>query len=255
MPTLTTYASVSVRGFTGSAFNPISYPVIYYDFNNILCYSGAGSTVFDLSGNGYDGTLANTTFSNTPGGDAQGSFGFNGIDSTITTPSGISQLSSIVGRTLTFQIWVKIANTNILQGLFSQGSSSIIRNFKVMNSGAANVQIATYIIDTLSGTVRDWGTGKLGSNVWYLVTFITRPNPDFYQAVYVNNSPLSASAIPGYSAYGGSNPITLGAVWDSTPAPTDYLTGRIGAFIAYDRELSAGEIGSVFNTTKARFGY
>lgn len=41
---------------------PIPSPRAKYDFTNPACYSGTGSTAFDLSGNSYDLTLTNTTF-------------------------------------------------------------------------------------------------------------------------------------------------------------------------------------------------
>jgi hypothetical protein len=81
MPLLGSFGAGSLRKLKKkknqkSIINDLSL-MLYYDFADNSSYPGSGTTVFDLSGNGIDGTLINSFSYNAKGG---GSLFFNNVN-------------------------------------------------------------------------------------------------------------------------------------------------------------------------------
>jgi hypothetical protein len=73
--------------------------VLAYDAGNTLSYTGSGTTIYDISGNNYRGTLTNgPTFNSLNGG----SIVFDGVDDFISTPNAFGYSN------WTVSMWVKI---------------------------------------------------------------------------------------------------------------------------------------------------
>lgn len=257
MPLNTTFATVSKRGLQGSAFINVASPVVYYDISNSGSYPGSGTTVFDLSGNGYNAIISNLTYSNTAGANALGSFGFNGVDSQFTGPV-INELQLLLDAPRTFQMWVRL-NTLPASGMALFNKDGGLGGFKfwsfAIGDPSQNVGTYSFISGATGGTGVYYGT-PLAINTWYFITWVIRPNGPVVDKVYFNTTYKAPDVTQqALGPITESNPLRIGYCSPQAYSPLATLNGRVGAFIAYDRELSVTEITQNFNSTKTKYGY
>lgn len=256
--------------------------VLKVDASNNSSYPGTGTTWYDLSGNGYNGTLTNgVTWSSNSGG----TFLFTGsnlqyvdfgdpIKTRITGSNFVTyqgwfkgdgswnNSSSVdVGVTPLFSKYDEFLDPsgNIVQGFFN--SFAPISNSHGDPNNVSGLEV--YIHNSQSGdngkSILGYETPYFTSTQWYLVTFSILLGTDV---------PLTASQYINNQSYGTNNtnfpyvttgsmvndaPLTIGAV--PLYAQEVYMYGECGAFYVYDRELSQAEIVANFNATKARYGY
>jgi len=113
--------------------------VLHLDAGNRKSYPGSGTTWFDMSGNGNNGTNSNMTYVN----DVQGAFSFNNSSSVSTIPNS-SSLNPTTG--LTIEAWVKFdgndsdfifekGDVNTQYSLFSHGGSLNDLRFRTYHGG------------------------------------------------------------------------------------------------------------------------
>jgi hypothetical protein len=78
---------IGLGGVSGVLPDIAKSPILHYDLANTLCYSGSGSTIYDLSGYSNNGTLYNSpTYSSSN----NGSLTFNGTNQFIAAPNSTS---------------------------------------------------------------------------------------------------------------------------------------------------------------------
>ena len=185
-------------------------------------YPGSGTTWFDLSGNGNNGTLVNSpTLSD-------GVFTFDGSTNYINV-SGINLAtgtSTIMGAAryngATRGRIINGLNNNWLMGHWSSTTENYYASAWVssISSGASDT---------------NWRIFAATSNT-------TSPS----YSLYVNGT-LSVSNTNGAS---GPNGLRIGAFGNGG----EFSTGQCGFVLAYNRILTATEILQNFNATKTRFG-
>jgi hypothetical protein len=199
---------------------------------------GSGTSVTDLSANGYSGTLTNGVgFNNV---DADGTFTFDGNNDYIDTNQSISSEEFSVGA------WFKSSAGGIKMILSKETNAGWPWNYRIWlnggqligdiaQSGGANVSI--------SSTLTNYNNGS-----WYYVMFTRN---DSTLKLYVNGVEIrsvsdtltgtiqnSQEVWFGRSAYlGGSYP----------------YNGSLGEMMIYNRVLSGDEILQNYNATKSRY--
>lgn len=221
-------------------FNPVAPPAIvqeglhvFYDAGDKRSYPGTGTTLFDLSGNGINATLINTTYRpNTYGG----CFEYNGTSSTINYTSRFTKAFTIQ-MILTSgtdaapstnwvdddgawpMYWNGTVNNIILNAQQTSGPVTIWRN----SSGGANVSMQ---IPQNIGLTHFFGNYvfKSDGNAFHKALFND-------EIEVINTTTMVRTDGFTTTIYIGRDPQTA----------TRYPTGRLISYLQYDRLLSDEE--------------
>jgi len=206
-------------------------------------YPGSGTTWYDLSGNGNNGTLSAAAI----GTDIPGVMDFNGSDEYITT--GYNLGSSVTQ--LTLGTWIKVdtytndgdtialgdssAGTGACYlGLGTSGGNSVDWRFY---TGAFVDETQTYTSST------DW--------VHYVGTY-EQDSGQGRMKIYANGV-FVESALGGDTSgidFSGGKNVRIGV----STGDDDFFDGKINVVQIYNRSLSAKEISQNFNAQRSRFG-
>jgi len=203
--------------------------VLVYDAANTNCYPGSGSSITDISNNGYVGTLLNSVGFSTANG---GVLTFNGTNQQITNgfkPSGARS----------FFIWVKYNKITGLPNSFSL-------------TGTQEINAYNYIGIYDGGTFYYYA-GTTGNNLasvflkagnWYQQGFVL--NSDGSRTLYLNGVSVGSEA-------GGVGGTATGTFSVGCVNSNHWVDGQIGMVQQFNRPLTASEVLQNYNATKARF--
>ena len=208
-----------------------SYPSslkLFIDAGNTLSYSGSGTTVTDLTGNGNNCTLVNGTSYSTSNG---GVFVFDGVNDYISTNT------KAFVNAMTVSYWVKIneiSGTQFLMNDYGQGYFE----FKIVSGNLRYVQFGSGIIT---------GSTTLASNTYYHLTFAIKAGE--VAKLYVNGVEDANSASNFLAISNNSANISI-----ILPPPYN-LQCNIGMVKIFNSKRTDGEVLTDFNEYKARYGY
>jgi len=236
-PTTTTSTTT-----TTTTLNVISSGLhLYVDASNPASYSGTGSTWFDLSGNGYNGTLSGSTaYSSLNGGyiSTQSSTGY--ID------FGLSSAGSSTSA-FTWGGWFNVPSFTNIPMTRGGGTDSFPNGWNlatVFLSTAFNGSIITSV-PGITQTNASYVSSP-SSGVWY--NHICVWNPGVSIKVYINGilraTQNTSNTVLRTSSQGWNTSI------DGTKTNQSY-----GSMIVYTTALSDADVLQNFNSTKTRFGY
>jgi hypothetical protein len=216
--------------------------VLNLDSANKDSYPGTGTTWYDLSGNGYNGTLTNgpSFLSNQNGGILD----FDGVDD--YTSLGSSAASLIQGKTaVTIGIFFKLDVLDTLRGLIGTLNYGCGANLGLVASGNA----LTFYNDT--GTCYDVGISSfVETGKWiYAVGTYDGTTTRIYG---IKDGTLSQSS--GTSKSGATNTFTSDFIVIGNQYSSYFTNGQCGTAFVYNRVLSQAEILQNYNATKTRFG-
>jgi len=215
------------------AANPRSYPQPYN-----------GTTWFDISGNGYNGTLTNGPTYNAGNG---GSIVFDGIDDRVSRTSSIN-----TGNNFTINAWIypTILGTT-RRAIVGNSYNYNGRNgwFFCTGGGTNNTFFLSIGADS---AYRIAAANTLTLNTWNYVTAVATNGGETI-TLYYNGQPTNTSAsllTSGTITY--PNP-EFHVGFRNTSSPDPY-TGNIARVLMYNRDLNQQEVLQNFNATRARFG-
>ena len=227
--------------------------IAYYDPANPLSYSGSGSTLTDLSGNGIDGTIVGATHtSNTY-------FTLDGVNDYIVTGNCFSAISA--ADTHTVEMWVYAnASNDCLWSDLGQTNDPATSGYHF--AGAQIIQVGPFhqiITGLWNGTAitRDVGTSGSLTGAW---RHVVRTYNGTTLTSYVNgantsggvtmsfNSPRDDSHTSWYLAFGAQDTTTYSG------STAGWLSGRVGIMRVYNRALSGAEVTSNYNDSKSIYG-
>ncbi len=237
---------VSGQNFTGATeasvwltnngyWNSYSGPVLYLDANNLSSYPGTGTTWYDISSNGNDVTMVNSssiTWNNS--GPVYFSTGANGW---FNNPSGSNLPTG--NANYTFIIWIQLGSTWSGNGLMSVGSFGTTNQSNAFRT-ASTQQLLNYwwgndlVVQDNSVSPTNW------FNAVATYDGTTR-------SIWVNG------AIIGSDSPVGHNVITS-ALQIAKTGGNEFLNGNVGEVLIYDRGLTSTEILGIYNSTKSRYG-
>lgn len=204
---------------------------LHWDISDGSSYPGTGSTVYDISGNGYDGSFGgNPTYSS----DQEGYLVFDGvgdqINSSFTAPAGAR----------TFAYWVNFSSLTQnngegyqLQGIQASGGYTYLG---IVDGGNLYYYIGTGTGGNLSGQ-------NIQANTWYYFT-ITFDGSNFY--FYVNGDQRTN----GTASPGSTSTTLYGGAINSN----HHLYGYGSEWQFYNRALSQSEVLQNFNAGRGRYG-
>jgi hypothetical protein len=219
--------------------------VNYLDAGFINSYPTTGTTWFDVSGYGRNGTLTNgPTYSNISGG----TIVFDGTDDYVTLGT-----QSFITNDFTVNLWYNLnTNTTKEHFLFSIGYSSGNSFLIAANSnlGSSQTLSSYYLNPGGNATGRTINSITVGNTVLVNLTY-TRNNG--LNVIYINGVEQTSRTFTESLSLGSSLQYILGYAIPRNKT-TAYLQGNIYISQVYNRSLTQSEILQNFNAQKSRFG-
>jgi hypothetical protein len=229
--------------FTGAPVVDTSLQ-LWLDSGQTASYSGSGSTWTDLSGNGKNYTLTNSpTFSSLTGG---GVITFAGASSQYAT-TATTLFNSTTTNTYSINIWVYPTGAGQIVSVDGQSTPNTAYHYTAIEITAAGL----IYLGQWTGTNTVIASSARSLNAWYNLVITYNGTT---ATAYINGTSVGSSAI-AWSAPGASTFFALMSQ-DSTnmSGTTAYASGSIGAFMVYNRALSADEVTTNFNALRGRYG-
>lgn len=202
--------------------------ILSLDAANVKSYPNTGTTWYDLTRKGNDGTLTNgPTFSGANGG----TIVFDYVNDAIT---GFGNLGA--PSTFTLSAWVKSSDITQPQNIFNANPPFFLR----ITSSTIRCCVYTGTWIFVNGTI------TLNSNVWY--NLVLTYDQSFVKG-YVNGVLDVNSSKTGVPVWGTFNSIGYTTGGEDSPSITNISIASI-----YNRALTANEIIQNYNAIKSRFG-
>jgi len=211
--------------------------VLHLDAADRNSYPLSGSTIYDLSGNGNNGTLqGNASYSST----YSGSIVFDGSGDYITTTFGSGR--NVYNNPISISLWVK-STTGTEMMYFSTGQT---RNVNDLNQRLyVGLRTGSYYDFGIRSS--PWSSPANPANTnWNLITLTINSTG---AKLYLNTTQTLTKSVN--STYVLNDNVWVGCHNSGTDLP---LNGSTGPFQIYTKALSADEIRQNYNATKGRFG-
>jgi len=212
--------------------------VLYLDAANIRSYPKSGTTWFDMSGQGNNGTLTNSPTFNA---NNAGSIVFDGVDDYVEITGNATNTPS----SMTLFCFVYPQNIRPEEIIATQNNGVGYRFMTRVYAGAAGVKWG-FRPAGVNESPEYQGTTTLSNNTWncLAVTYTTSN-----LILYLNGNIELNQATPYALAHGGN--IRLG---DGIGGAQVHLQGNLPIFMMYNRALTQAEVAQNFNANRKRFG-
>jgi len=218
--------------------------VLYYDPSQSASYPGTGTTVYDLSTSGLNGTMSNITYTNPY-------FGFNGSTSQISRAD--DPLIEPGSGNWTMEAWVNgssfSTSAHVILGKFNNGgaSSAVSYSMRVGSNASAYAQYGDG-----TGTYFNSTAYTLSLNTWYQIVYVFSNGGTKNIQTYINGATIGTVTHTLASLLNASNPLYIGSY--NGGEYNQYWTGSIGAVRLYKAALTSGQVAQNFNATRAVYG-
>jgi hypothetical protein len=227
---------------------------LHLDAGDTASYPGTGTTWYDLSGNGYNGTLVNGPVHSL---EKQGTFKFDGTNDHITTSLTNTSFSSanvtmeiifnsdvVDNGTFTTLAGMRPANDdkNVI-GLWIEARDAWAGNY---NSNYGFIATPFGVAKTEPGTVVD--------NTWYHATVVSTTSEI---KIYINGQLFVSSARQANFDVSTVATFGIGSFGNSVTGlqyPNNLSNQKISIVRLYEKSLSNEEVLQNFHATKDRFG-
>ena len=202
--------------------------LLYWDAGNLDSYPGTGTTIYDLSGNGNNGTLVNGV-------------GFNQVNGGVLTFDGVDDY------VISYNPNLSTTNNTVMGAARYSGAT----RGRMINATDNNWLIGCWSNSTENYYALGWvspvGNGPSDTN-WRIVTALGDLSTDSYTS-YMNNT---LSAGPNGAGSQGPDGISIGA--QTFGGTSEFSTGNFSFVLVYNRVLTAAEMTQNYNYFKGRFG-
>jgi hypothetical protein len=229
--------------------------VLYYDPSNTNSYSGSGTTINDLSGNGLNGSMSNITFTNPY-------LSYNGTNGT-TSIADNALLEPGTGD-FTLEAWVYysviagssrafISKTNN-GGLASDWSYGLRTN----PAGATYLEVGNGTTSITSPSVGNGTTSitspsyTVSTGQWYHIVGVWTNVASNSIALYINGVSQGSNSHSFTSIKNSTNPLYLGSY--NGGEYSQWFNGRMGIVRYYNAALTNNQISQNFNADKSIYG-
>jgi hypothetical protein len=233
----------AIDEFTGAPVVDSSV-MVWLDSTQSASFANVGSTWYDLTVNSKNYTLSNSpTYTYNNSGPV---LTFAGASSQFTTHS-TTLFNSTTFNAYTMNLWVYPTGAGQLVAVTGQATINTAYHYSAMEISATGVIKFgqwTGAADTVIAT----STQSL--NAWYnlVITYNGTTATAYVNGVSVGTNNISWSS-PGASTF-----FPLMAIDSTNMGTTGYASGSVGAFMAYNRGLSADEVANNFNALRRRYG-
>ena len=236
-----------IRGTTAIVTDGL---VLCLDAANTKSYPSNGTTWYDLSNNGNNGTLTNgPTFSTLSGG----SIVFDGTNDSVVTNTAVDNTLN----TCTFSAWINRTNLTNQVGIFNNYAN--FSGFNVLSTYASAGDISFFYTHLNGGNYigRQTNTNAILSNNWYHVvgtwdgTFAPSGLKIYVNGVRSDSTSFSGGSVTAYAQ--SEYAMRIGSAYWSN-AERGFFNGNIAQASIYNRALTPNEISQNYNATRTRFG-
>ena len=211
--------------------------VLALDAADTNSYPGSGTTWYDLSGNGYTGTLRNSVAYNSSNG---GYFEFDGTDTAITTD--LTRDNDNFSYSAWFQYGGGTGERNIIDTF--EGTSTEWTRLNVYYGNHS-----FHIDNDANKTVLQGSAAQ--TNVWYNSVGTWDPSTGSMK-LYVNGELDAQTTKAQTTTISGLSNLFIGA--RSSSSYSEEFIGNIACVYVYSKTLTASEIQQNFNALRGRFG-
>jgi hypothetical protein len=225
--------------------------IIQLDASKSASYPGTGTTWFDITSSN-NGTLTPTGTPPTYTAASPTYFSFDGTNQYVNIPDAAAIRPSIGGAN-TAIIWAYITSYTAFDGVISkQFGAGTYDGFSLVFNTNNRLQL-NMNGGSVNGNYVSANTNVFSLNTWTMFTCIPRfggstGNPS---KAYVNTTEVISAANAESSIPSNTAPLRLvSGIQEGSPYPAC----RVGSFYYYNRALSADEISTMFEATRARFG-
>ena len=227
----------------GTSYNPHIVSdglVLCLDAANPRSYPGSGSTWYDLSGNGNNGTLVNGVGYS---GDNLGSLSFDGVNDYVS--GSIPPLTGNYTIEIIFKLITFNPSDNDLIALTSSNAHGVLGE---ISSSDGKIRFLHRFPYGVSGGDTFYSSGSISLNQIYSISWVRDSN----QKIYING--IFDSQITSTNSGFDSNltQLTIGQLVQNNSARI--INGNVYSTKIYNRALTPQEIQQNYNTTKGRFG-
>jgi hypothetical protein len=214
--------------------------VLALDAANTKSYPGSGTTWYDLSGNGNNGTLTNgPTFDS----GNNGSIVFDGVNDYVDTT-----FTDDISAGFTFLFWFYALKTTVHfpAQMFINADANTVFRVERFSAGSNTIEFG-HSLNGGSISSNELISSNFANSTWHCCTLVYDGN---FKYIYKNNL-LDQTSTSGQviTHYAGAF-LRLGARQDSSLLP---MEGNMSIVMMYNRALSLSEISQNFNSTKGRF--
>jgi hypothetical protein len=229
--------------------------VFCVDVTNTKSYPGSGTSLYDLSGNNYDGTMTDVTIT------SDGHMSFNGQNpgSAVAFPeSNISKDPSLYlgdsSGKLTYECWINKQGTNHNAG-DGRVMSTDASDYTALTIAQSSGRIRIYVDGVTSLTAPS--SYAISNDTWYhiVATYDSSITTDAVK-IYRNGELIASKNYTFSGTYGDGTSRTF-AIASNTESAVTYnngLNGYIDICRIYGKPLSVDEVKQNFNATRGRFG-
>jgi hypothetical protein len=216
--------------------------VLYYDPNNPLSYSGSGTIINDLSGNGLSGTMSNITFTSPY-------FSFDGSSSQVSVAD--NALLEPSSSDWTMEFWVNhsviLGASRILIGKTDGGlSADWGYGLRTASNGNTFAEVGNGSL-----SIQSTSTG-LTIDTWYQVVGVWTNVANNLIELYINGSLIGSTSHVYNSIKNTTSPLYLGSF--NGGQFSQWLNGKMGVVRLYNKALSSSEVLQNFNADKSKYG-
>jgi hypothetical protein len=214
--------------------------VLYLDAGITASYPGTGTTWYDLSGYGNNGTINGASY---VGGTAA-ALNFNGTSSDYVDFASVNSIP-IGNDPYTISIWFnsdEMPSSRGFIGWGNFGTNNQVNAWRLLNS-AGNSGFVHYWWGNDLAYVTPMSTGT-----WYngLVTF-----DGTTRSIWINNTLVTSDTPVGHNVPYATN-LKIGV---TATFLNEWFDGKIAQAIIYQRGATNAEIAAIWNSGKTRFGY
>ena len=226
-------SSTSITGSTFSNTIVTDGLVLHLDPVNKNSYGGSGTSISDISGNNYTGTLTNGVTYNTNALVLNGSSQYIDMNTSALIPAGASSYS--------VSIWLyRNRNSAGYEEVLSQWTSGNGGNSFFFGFNNSNVRFS----DTWSNVTVS-GAGTI--NTWMNIVGVNFGGSNAH--IYINGNLM---AVRGSAlTYTGTANMIIGR---QGTLGSEYFSGRIGQTLIYNKALNKGEILNNYYSSKSNYG-
>jgi hypothetical protein len=217
--------------------------VLYFDPSNTSSYPGSGTTITDLSGNGFNGTMSNVSFTSPY-------FTYNGSSSNISVAD--NALLEPGSGDWSVEFWI---NHSVITG----SSRVLIAKTDGGNSadwgyGLRTSNIGNTFMEISNGTTTTTSpSSTLSINTWYQIVGVWTNVTANTLVLYVNGVSIGTRFHSFVSVKNTTSPLYIGSFGDGSVFG-QWLNGRMGVVRMYNKALTSTEVLNNYNVDKSKYG-
>ena len=217
--------------------------VAYYNPDLTSSYPGTGTTLFDISGNGLNGTMSDITYTDPY-------FTYNGTSSQVNIPD--NALLEPGSGSWTMEAWAYLSNTGA-------GAKTILGKFDP-GGGAQDVSYSMRISTANAYAQFGDGTGAyvdstsytLTINTWTHIVYVWTNGATKTLQSYINGTSIGSVSHTLSSILNTPSNLYLGSY--NGGEYSQWMNGRIGITRLYNAALTTAQVSQNFNANRATYG-